>query len=64
MLRAMAENGQRATRADGGRPSDKLSLGSLGVSPKDSSRWQRVAKVPEEVRQEYVETVRAAGDEV
>ncbi len=40
------------------------SLDELGVSKDDSSRWQRVAAVPADVRREYVDQTKAAKREV
>ena len=39
-------------------------LADLGVSRSESSRWQQVAAVPAEVRAEYVEETKAAGEEI
>ena len=39
-------------------------LADLGVSRSESSRWQQVAAVPPEVRAEYVEETKAAGEEI
>ena len=66
LLRAMAERGERARPgdADGRRQRPSVSLGDLGVTKSESSRWQRVASVPPEVRAEYVEETKAAGEEV
>ena len=39
-------------------------LSELGVSKMQSSRWQKVAKVPDEVLEHYVEHVEATEDEI
>jgi hypothetical protein len=66
LLKRMAEHGERARTGDRqpGRESRAATLGELGVSRSDSSRWQQVADVPEDVRQEYVEETKAAHGEV
>jgi hypothetical protein len=46
------------------KPQPATSLADFGVSKSESSRWQRIASVPPEVRGEYVEETKAAGGEV
>jgi hypothetical protein len=67
LLRAMREQGARV--GSGGdytsassQPVTKLE--DLGVSRVDSSRWQQVASIPQEVRQQYLDATRAAWEEV
>ncbi len=57
LLQEMAERGERARAggAHGRRQRPSTSLGDLGVTKSESSRWQQVASVPGEVRTEYVE---------
>jgi hypothetical protein len=62
LLREMAERGDR--KRAGETYQAGTSLADLGVTRNESSRWQRVAEVPEQVRQEYVEETKAAGGEV
>jgi hypothetical protein len=65
MLRQMAERGERDPGGRGrieSRPATQLD--DLGVTKSDSSRWQRVADIPEPVREEYVDRTKAGGDEV
>jgi hypothetical protein len=67
LLKGMAERGER-DRGHGDRRSDSQAaipkLGDLGVAPSESSRWQQVAAVPPDVRQEYVEETKAERGEV
>lgn len=54
----------------GGRPSKKnqshdvTSLADIGVSRKQSSRWQQIAKVPEEKFEQHIERQRESGAEL
>jgi hypothetical protein len=66
LLHEMAERGERARPgdADGRRQRPSVSLGDLGVTKSESSRWQQVAGVPPAVRTEYVEETTAASGEV
>lgn len=65
MLREMAQRGERAKGGEAGRrESQPVTLDGLGVSKMESSRWQQVAAVPPEVRQEYVDETKAARGEV
>jgi hypothetical protein len=49
LLKVMAENGERA-RSGGSLRKDSAApiLSDLGVTPDQSSRWQRIAAIPEE----------------
>jgi hypothetical protein len=65
LLQEMSESGARDPGGRGSvesRPATQLR--DLGVTKSESSRWQQVAKVPAEVRDEYVEETRAARGEV
>src|SRR5215472_8733690 len=68
LLREMKQRGELARR--GQTKQDRMSqratfgLADLGVSRSESSRWQQVAAVPAEVRAEYVEETKAAGEEI
>jgi hypothetical protein len=62
LLRAMAESGERKRSAETYQPG--TSLGDLGITRNESSRWQRVAAIPPDVRAEYVAQARTAGAEV
>jgi hypothetical protein len=63
LLREMAESGMRKSRGDAiSQP--VTSLSDLGVGRMEATRWQRVAEVPEPVRQEYVEDTRTERGEV
>jgi hypothetical protein len=66
LLRQMAEQGERTRPGDtdGRRLRPSPNLSQLGVTKSDSSRWQQVASVPGEVRQEYLDATRAARQEV
>ncbi len=63
LLRQMAERGERKARGDS-MSQAVTSLGDLGIGRMEASRWQHVADVPEDVRQEYVDETRAARGEV
>jgi hypothetical protein len=57
--------GSASANHDEGQPqAARPSLASLGVSKSESSRWQRIASVPPEVRAGYVEEMKTAGDEI
>lgn len=59
LLRGMAERGERRTRNDGRSRKvshDAIPLADLDILPDQSSRWQRMADVPEKVIAEYVES--------
>jgi hypothetical protein len=66
LLRTMAERGDRARAgdSDGRRQRPSATLDDLGITKSESSRWQQVASVPDEVRQQYVDATRAARQEV
>ena len=66
LLKQMAERGERARAgdADGRRQRPSPTLGDLGVTKSESSRWQHVAAVPADTRQQYVEETKAAGEEI
>jgi N6-adenosine-specific RNA methylase IME4 len=58
---------------EGGRPktNDHVSLvppppklDEIGVTPKQSSRWQQVAAIPDKVIDDYIEDVKESGDDV
>lgn len=59
LLRQMRESGERAGDGKPSQPASVTSavpatLDDLGVTHDESSRWQAVAAIPPEVRQEYV----------
>ena len=70
LLRQMRESGER--EATGRAGEERVShaatppptLGQLGLTRSESSRWQQVADVPEDVRHGYVEETKAAKGEV
>jgi hypothetical protein len=66
LLRQMAERGERAGGSHGGdrRSSRGQRFETMGVSKSESSRWQQVAGVPADTRQQYVEETKAAGEEI
>lgn len=77
ILRLMKERGERDSGQGGDRRSQlqavtvipgglavPATLADLGASKIESSRWQAVAAVAPEVRQDYVETVKEDGGEV
>lgn len=41
---------------------DRPTLDSLNIKKDQSSRWQRIAKVPEEVRAEHIAQLRKTGE--
>lgn len=61
LLAAQRENGQRARS---GKESHLATLDSLGVKSDDSSRWQRVARIPETTFAAHVARVTGRGDEL
>jgi protein gp37 len=64
ILREMRERGDRAEQGGDRAKSQAATLDDLGVTKSDSSRWQRVADVPEPTRRKYVEETKATGGEV
>jgi hypothetical protein len=67
LLQQMAEGGGRSsghTFQESQRATPAPTLDELGVSKSESSRWQQVANVPEDVREDYVEETKAAKGEV
>jgi len=72
-----AEIAIRAARAAGkiipemfpqGRPEKNIPhrnvLSDAGISPQQSHRWQKLAALPDEVFEEYIETAKTEGDEL
>ena len=67
LLREMAEHGERDRGRGDRRPESHDAtpkLDDLGVTKSESSRWQRLARVPVDVRQSYVADSRTTGLEV
>lgn len=63
ILRQMAAQGERAT----GRPdkqSQPVILSDLGIEPNESSKWQRLADVPQREFDKYIETQKEAGQPI
>lgn len=58
----MAEKGARKLSGKGGDPRDNLSpgLSEIGVKPKQSSRWQQLARIPRPVREQYLREPKSA----
>lgn len=52
--------GDRRSRSKGQR----VTLNRLGVEPKESERWQAMAKIPEKKREQYMATARAHAEEI
>ncbi len=55
LLRLMAETGERTGGGDNNPSGSKLELEDLGLTNKESHRWQALARVPAEKLKEYVE---------
>ena len=67
LLREMEEAGQRQSgRGDHKAESHRVipQLKDLGVTPKQSSRWQREAALPDDAFESYVAETRAKGEEL
>jgi hypothetical protein len=64
LLREMAERGERERRGGDRAKSHDATLPDLGVTKSESSRWQRLADVPADIRQAYAEEARANDAEV
>ncbi|TMC01505.1 MAG: hypothetical protein E6J41_32900 [Chloroflexi bacterium] len=64
LLREMAERGERERRGGDRAKSHDATLPALGVTKSESSRWQRLAGVPADVRQAYAEEARGNDAEV
>lgn len=64
LLREMAERGEREQRGGDRAKSHDATLPDLGITKSESSRWQRLAAVPADVRQAYAEEARANDAEV
>jgi N6-adenosine-specific RNA methylase IME4 len=56
--------GMQKARGGRGKTNDPTSLVSLGITGKQSSRWQRAAVVPEESFRAYVEEANQSGKEI
>jgi len=63
LLQELRERGERKVPGHG-TSQPATSLGDLGVSRSDSSRWQQVASVPADVRQQYVDETKVERGEV
>jgi hypothetical protein len=63
MLREMEKHPPGPDRSQAGTDLPPT-LEDLGVTKNASSRWQRVAEVPEPTRREYIEQTKASGGEV
>ena len=64
LLREMAERGERERRGGDRAKSHDATLPGLGITKSESSRWQRLADVPADVRRAYAEEARANDAEV
>lgn len=63
LLKQMAEKGERTTKQTAAIKShDAIRLDDLGIKPDQSSRWQKMAKVPKAVRTEYVTAMKIEGE--
>ena len=61
LLKGMAERGQRTTRKTT-KSHDVIRLPDLGIKPIQSSRWQRMASVPEKNYNAYLAYAKADGE--